>query len=543
MTGIAPSSAFQATSPAAFHDAESASLWLAEQPQANMPAMLSSLRAEIEVFNLLDVSPRRRLKTLEVLRKAAFTVGLDCRRRCEGKPLPLATAERSALDAARHLWRSYAVGYEICLQACLDGDASLSKHAARVAHRVSFCLRAEQLTCYAGGVLPEPGFWKSFHALFLAAESLGCASVMEEDGLLGETRASSVSGQYAMALMLHLARPFSLSCGQLATAARWLARWRELARIEPSEDLDARYWPIPLDLATDGPIPENGNEDGIPRWLSLDGVLRKIRRRIDALSAGELPENLKLGGGFPAKDCAALLETLADRLQRPPPAVPADTAALPEISVGIGLAAIHRLLGGEKMKEALRSPPPLADDHLSAEQLAVFGRVVRETRPDAEAEVKVELERWRQAQWERGERGGLTLARPPGNGTSRLALRGLLAIDRKEGGYLLAIIDGLWQGGDETLFCTAVPFAGDVTPRVAEIRNWTTGEVTRHPAIQIARSEDRAYDCLLLPAGVLVRASGVRFFDGEGELLFGLRVSDCLERGGGVELWRAPDND
>ncbi|MDR3300660.1 MAG: hypothetical protein LBU43_11870, partial [Candidatus Accumulibacter sp.] len=96
-----------------------------------MPAMLSGLSAQIEAFNLQDISSRGRFKTLEVLRKAVFLAGTDCRRRCEGKPLPLDADDRATFDAACRLWRSYAVGYQQCLQACLDGDVSLSKHAAR----------------------------------------------------------------------------------------------------------------------------------------------------------------------------------------------------------------------------------------------------------------------------------------------------------------------------------------------------------------------------------------------------------------------------
>ena len=184
---------------------------------------------------------RERLKTLEVLRKTVFSVSGDCRLFFAEKPLPLAADERAALDAVRGLWQSYAKGYQRCLQACLDGDSSLprTRYGARMAHRFACCLRAEQMACYAGGMVPGVGFWKNFHTLFLAVERLGCAEETVEDRLFGETRMSSVSGQYAMALMLHLARPFSLSGEQLAMAARWLARWREQTRIIEQADLDA----------------------------------------------------------------------------------------------------------------------------------------------------------------------------------------------------------------------------------------------------------------------------------------------------------------
>lgn len=533
MTGF-PLPATPAVNLPAFRDAESASLWLARQPQANLPAMLSGLLDQLEAFNRHDLSPRERFKTLEVLRKAVFAVGDGCRRRCEGKPLPLAAAEQATLDSARRLWRNYAAGYQRCLQACLDGDSSLSRRSARVAHRMAFCLRMEQLTGYAGSAAPGPGFWKSFHALFLATERLGCAGEAVEDRLLGETRASSVSGQYAMALMLHLAQPFSLSGGQLAAAVRWLARWRERVRIAARPDAEAKFPPLLLDLSADAPLRHGEGEAHLPRWLVLDAVLGKIRERCAALAAGESPESLKLGDRLSAESCMALLETLAGRLPRPPQVFPADTGGMPELSVGAGLTVIHRLLGGEGLEEALH-PASSADHRLTSEQLAVFGHVVREAPPSAETG----LERWRLAYRERNE---LVLLRLPGSGTSRLALRGLLAIRRQEG-CLLAVITGLRQCEDGILCCTVSPLSGDAAPRGVEVRDRITGKVARHPAFLLAAGKDRRQDLLLTPAGVMGRASGVRFLDGGGQPLPELRLAECLERGGEVDFWRVAAGD
>ncbi|MDR2112550.1 MAG: hypothetical protein LBQ62_05560 [Candidatus Accumulibacter sp.] len=510
---------------AAFRDADGAYAWLAAQPRGDASVMLSGLTAQIEALNLQDLSPRGRFKILEVLRKEVFVAGAACRRQCEGRPLPLDADEQASLDAALRLWRAHAVGYQHCLQACLDGDESMSRYVARVAHRVSSCLRMEQLTGYAGGAAPRPGFWESFHTLFLAAEELGCVMEMVEDRLPGETRASSVSGQYATALMLHLAQPFSLSSGQLAVVVRWLARWREHTRIDgQATTTDARYSPIPLDLAADRPIHEKDGQAHLPRWLSLGNVQRKIRQRLDALAAGESPENLNLGSCLSAKNCQSLLERLSSNLRHPLPVLPAATDGMPTLSVCAGLAGIHRLLSGKRLEEMLPADSSTDDPPAG-----------REARPPGD----LGQERWRLAHWESNEQ---VLLRAPGNGASRLTLHGLLAVGRQEN-YLLAVINALWQNGDGTLFCAVNPLPGGVTPRVAEIRNWMTGEVAYHPAFQLSSEEDRARDRLLLPAGLLVRASGVRFFDCGGELLFGLRVADCLERGDEVEFWQVASND
>jgi hypothetical protein len=219
-----------------------------------------------------------------------------------------------------------------------------------------------------------------------------------------------------------------------------------------------------------------------------------------------------------------LLEMLADHLQRPLPAVPAKPGGTPKLAVGVGLAAIHRLLGGKGLDEADAPPdgePPGGVAH-------------KAPRSDTAPEF------WRLAHREQHE---WILLRLPGsgNGASRLNLHGLLAVRTRS--WTLTLITGLWQGDDGILYCTVRPLAGEAVPRIAEIRNWMTGEVVRHPAFQLPANEERARELLLLPAGVLVRASGVRFLDGDGELLMGLRVADCLERGSEADFWRAASND
>jgi hypothetical protein len=494
--------------------------------------MLSGLKTQIEAFNLQKVFPRERFKTLEVLRKQAFMTGNECRRKCEGRPLPLAAVEQEMLDMARGLWRSYAQAYRQCLETCLArDDASMSSYAAHVAHRVSSCLRMEQLTCYAGNVIPGPGFWKSFHDLFLAAEQAGCLGDTIEDRLLGETRDSSVRGQYAMALMLYLAQPFHLSSTQLTAVVRWLARWREQARVSEQEDTGSKYLPVLLDLDADWPIHEGSGNARLPRWLSLDNVQRKIRKRRSALIAGESPESLRLGNEFSTEVCAALLKTLSNRLKQTPPLLSPDTESMPTLSVGVGFSDIHRLFGG-RLEEKI----PL-DDHMFKEQLAVFGHA----RSEAPTEAEVNMEEWHLAYSGHEE---LVLMRPPpaDEASSRLALYDLLAFSRS-GACKLAMICGLWQGNNGVLFCAVKSLSGGVTPRVAEIRNWATGKVTRYPAFQLAADADRMQDQLLLPAGVLARSSGVRFFDAGGQLLYELRVAECLERTGDLEFWRIASQD
>ena len=519
----------QATVPVAFHDADSAGKWLAARPQANVPVMLSDFEIQIAALNRRRVSPRDRFKAMEALRKAVFSVSNECRRRFENKPLPLAPAEQVLLDTVRRVWRNCAVAYQHCLNSCLEGDPALASRAAKVAHRVLTCLRMEQLNSYAAGVEPGAELWRNLHVLFLVAEQLGIAHNPVEDQLLGETSESTVAGQYAMALMLHLTRPFSLSAGQFSTVVRWLARWREQAAIVQQPETDAKASCVALDLAQDTAVHDALCAATLPRWLSLGKVLRKISSRLNSLAAGDSPESLKLGGGLSAETCRILLEALGSHLPHPPFALSGISESMPKLAVGTGLEVIYRLLGGCGLEISMQ-PVSSVDTHLSKDQLAIFGHIVREEHaPPAQ-----KLETWRLAYRDGDE---LVLLRASNAGTSRLALRSLLAIRQQER-YMLAVITGLQQRGDGLLFATINLLHGEVFPRGAEVRDRTTGKSALHPAFQLPAGDDGRESLLLLPAGVMARASSVRFQDASGQFLPGLRLADCLERGSEVDFWR-----
>jgi hypothetical protein len=98
-----------------------------------------------------------------------------------------------------------------------------------------------------------------------------------------------------------------LASGHFAAVVRWLVRWREQATVLCAPNPDRRGGEVVLDLAGAAPIDNASDKPQLPRWLSLDRVLRKIRSRMAALDAGEAPENLKLGSGLPAATCRMLL--------------------------------------------------------------------------------------------------------------------------------------------------------------------------------------------------------------------------------------------
>ncbi len=511
-----------------FHDARSATDWLAGQPQANASAMLFELVKQIDAVNRHNLPARERFKILEVLRSVVFGVSGECQRRYENKPLPLLAAEQDVLDATLALWCASRVGYLHCLQACLELDASVADHAAEITHRVFACLRMEQKSYYLASAELDGDFWQAAHSAWAATEQLGVTREPIEDRLLGETSESTATGQYCMLMLLHLAVPFSLAPVQLAAVIRWLARWREQAMVLSNPQSNAKSRAFSIDLSRNLPVSE-GSVGGNMRWLAVDDIVRKIRQRLELLAAGETPEALKLGAGIPADACIALLRVLFERLKHPAAAVSETAPATSAVSVAAGFETIHRLLAGRGIDD----PDAVSafGNRLSLDQISVFGHVVEKTKDTNDRPP----ETWQLA---RGEAQVVHLRRPPSSVGARLILNGLVAVQFEPGaGFRLAIINQLRARSDQSLLVVAGLLPTAPEPLVAEIREKPAGKVSRHPAFLLPAERGQSAPSVILPLGLRVRALSIRFHEVETQMRLGYRLLDSLARGGDYERW------
>ena len=516
----------QADNKAAFSDAAGATAWLTQQPQANVAAMQAELTRQIQALNTCRMAPLERFKTLEALRKTLFTVDGECHKRFENRPIPLWSSEQVALDTSRCLWRACALAYLHCLRACLDGDQSLTEIKAKIAHRAMVCLRMEQQTCYLGSLDVDSEFWRNVHAILASTEQLGVSRQPVTDRLLGETAESTVNGQYVMALLLHLARPFELSRTQLAAATRWFARWREQAEILSIPDDNPKSTSITLDLSLGSPTFDANGTPGIPRWLSTGSILRKMRKRLELLEAGESPESLKLGSGISSESSITLLKTLTDNLKHPLPLLASPLPGSQTAKVGAGMEIIHRQLGGKSLKAP---EEPTSMNRQTQDQIAIFGRIPHEV----EEKNAVKPEDWQITESSASE---IRLSRPAGAGKARLNNRCLLSIQAPDHSRpFLAVLSSLCTHGDGTLHATARILPGDPTPLVAEVRERPMGKMTRQPAFLLpANGVLGTPKSIFLPAGISTRALSINLLQDRSVTL---RLGSLLERGSDYECW------
>lgn len=471
-----------------FADADACNDWLTRQPLANAPQMQVLLTPALAQLNTWTMPARERFKVLELLRKTVVTIETENGKRHEYRPLPLSAAEQQAFDASCRLWRELALGYLRCLDDCAGGASDLATYAGRVAHRALSTLRLEQLARYRAGTALPGDWWRLAHATYACVERMQIGAELVGDKLLAETRESTPNGQYAMALLLHLSRPYELSRSQFGAAQRWLARWRELATIGTSAGGSARA--LLLDLDAERPPQAGAAGAQTPRWLLVEPVLGKIKSRLKALQDGESPEALKLGSGLAPEACIALLQFLHGALQNPPAApLDADVPATP-VAISSGVPDIYRLLGGAPV-ETPDEPNAISNRRLH-EQIAIFGHARREPEP---AEAAFVADSWRLAQQSGND---LVLLRPPGAGSTRVERRGLIALQADGRTAQLAVVRSLCMLEGGALQVAARLLATAPRPVVVGGHERGSNRALRQPGLFVAA------DAFGAPASVFV---------------------------------------
>lgn len=504
-----------------FVDLDGCNAWLALQPLANAPLMQSEIGKVLESLNTWPIPPRSRFKILDVLRKAIFAVEAESAKRFEHRPLPLTTVEQRAFDASCHLWRQLATGYLHCLRACLDGDAGIAEHGAKVVHRVLSTLRCEQIARYRASSVVPGHWWRLLHAALASAEQLEAMHSPIADRLFAETRESTPAGQYAMAILLHLARPYELSRGQMTATLRWLARWRELAA--PHADAEAARYArhILIDLSSDVPVHSAAGTPALARWVPLDGVLGKFKSRLKGLKEGQSPEDLKLGAGITAEACIGLLQYLHSALQTTPADLPAERIGR-SIGVTATVEATYRLLGGKA--PSAPGEPTSTSNRRVAEQIAIFGRASREEEKDTFAP-----EAWRLLQ---ATAADLLLLRPAGLDGERIGLRALIGV-RLDSRHapVIAVSRSIVTAENGDIVVSARIQAANGESVLATGREKGTQKATAQPAVFVpANPAIEKPASLFIAAGVMAKL--IRL---DADIPGGLKIGSPIDRGSNYE--------
>lgn len=350
--------AAQSKQSAAFQDATAARQWLAEQPHTQPVVMLALLIEQVSAIDASSLPPASRMELLDLLRSAAIPALNNLEARFTRRALPMLPEDQRVFESSQRLWSLFGVAY-----------LRLAPHFAapekiRALHRAANALRQAEYCHYqASRECPQLLDQLLFGVLAQAGSSdLLRQAILDPDyAHLGE---ANIAGLIAWTFLLRLSDPYALSGPQLTVANRALSRWRELCTFQAEPDNDPKAHAIDLGTLFGGPLPE-----GMPRWLNVRPVARKIRSRIASLKAGEAPEALKLGRELSATACIRLLGEI-DRKLRPLPPPPAASDA-DSIELAFGGEAAYAVFTGELLNPG--AAMTTKSTVMSHERMRVFG--------------------------------------------------------------------------------------------------------------------------------------------------------------------------
>jgi hypothetical protein len=361
----------------AFSNQENARAWLAVQPQADPVQMQSILLDQIEALDGGSLTPAETLPLLNFLKSAATGVQTSLEPHYLRKPLPMASADQKIFETARQLWTQLGIAYLRIAPHFAPADRLLPLHQAAVSIRLAeYChLQAAQESPALIGRL--------LFAILEQAEraNLQRLPVIDQDYRhLGE---SNIAGHVAWAFLLRLVEPYRLSSHQLAVANRAISRWRELANFQALPDSDPKAQAIMLDKLFGGPIPE-----GLPRYLDVRPIIRKLRNRIEALQAGESPESLKLGRELSSAACIQLLHELQTHLSQ---RSSTPTTEVGEVALAFGCENAYALFSGKPLHTQGLGTKSASISH---QRVAMFGFDRLSQLPNAVHKLDVPSETW-----------------------------------------------------------------------------------------------------------------------------------------------------
>jgi hypothetical protein len=156
-----------------------------------------------------------------------------------------------------------------------------------------------------------------------------------------------------------------------------------LANFQAVPDNDPKAQAIALDSLFGCAIPE-----GLPRFLDVRPIVRKIRHRLEALQAGESPESLKLGHELSSAACIRLLYDMRTCLTRHS-STPATEVG--EVALAFGTENAYTLYAGKPLNsEGLGAKSAT----LAHQRVALFGFDRLSHLPNAVRKLDVPSETW-----------------------------------------------------------------------------------------------------------------------------------------------------
>lgn len=335
-----------------FADARGFKDWLKLVPMINVRQAHGEVLDALARLNVSPVLPIERLKMLELLREPVSMLQEENAKRYFGKPFPLSLNEDTVWLSNVQLWSAMSLAYRHCWQAALKQDVTVAEHCALIGQRaIRYAALAIREHHLAYRTVPNER-WADLNALYQIAADAGVASKIVKDSLNKQTELSSCMASFLQGVLLAGANPSGMSVRQILWTDRLLDRWSNQTTLLVEPPHPAERGALALDFEHPG---ELKRYDPIPvgaswRYIDIDPVGKRIKKRIKYLRAGESPAQLGLGEEYAASTAEGFLVGLFQEWcdtpqERGMPRRQARGDAAPAM-VALGLNAAHMAISG-----------------------------------------------------------------------------------------------------------------------------------------------------------------------------------------------------
>jgi len=341
--------------------------WLQTLPKANLGEMAKQVHKALLELNQLVTPVENRLSLLELLRTEVFYICQQLEPELLNQPLLLDKRAQQIARLCQSLQERLAAGYKlIIVEQAQAGNINRNLKVLRLAlQRICHTLRTLLRRSCQLHQAPAGGLWLELHRMYQVACKFGLQQMPQSDpqSLLDEI---SIEQTWLTAVLLGCARTNQLHQASIEPLLAALETW--VSRVK----LQAAHAPgslLVVSLKRDQPpcyrsLLAEGETAGL-RGINVSALLATIKQQ---LAAAE-----------PPAFSPALLQHLLKAFNDPAPRRWERRPAQGELTLCVGLRALHYFLAGERPFESLlgqrASKPALLSDDTAA-QVDAWGGVI-----------------------------------------------------------------------------------------------------------------------------------------------------------------------
>jgi len=355
--------------PSVLTDLAATQAWLAlaRRDSAKLPAAL------IEQLDRLQCSPLdavTRAPILETLRQEVLSAVHSNRPAFAEQPKPLPPRPFTAFSTNNRLLGSLMTGYLQCAEEFASTESIAPTWIAIAIHRALVTIKFSIEDHFYAGTEAPALLWQRAFTIVRMAQTLGIHTAPVADPLFAELNQSTIEQVYAMIALAALADPYGIGRAEFAMLQRLVARWRDLPAVSTARDEEEKHRWVNL-RQLEAPAKVASKE---PAWLEIGSVRNKLRKRIEALQAGESPESLHLGKELDAAHALAALERLRRKLKAAYDPASAEQSQIggESIFLACGIEDSYSLITGARYNAAAKAGA--GADRVLNERMAIFGR-------------------------------------------------------------------------------------------------------------------------------------------------------------------------